>query len=82
VADRDPYCPEAELRASMTDDEFWAHVFPQVVPESWDLEPSDIDADDMAQLTDVGTCPECGQFGACAYDAEGRPLLHAIREEP
>lgn len=23
-------------------------------------------------------CPECGATGACAWDNEGRPLIHAI----
>lgn len=25
----------------------------------------------------VLTCPVCGESGACAYDSEGRPLIHA-----
>lgn len=24
----------------------------------------------------VESCPVCGKQGACAYDAEGRPLIH------
>lgn len=28
------------------------------------------------------SCPECGEVGACAYDAEGRPLIHAPLPEP
>lgn len=75
-------CPEAETRSRMSDDEFWAHVFPQTVPETWDVEPSVIDADDLATFS--GTllpCPECGQHGACAYDAEGRPMIHALGDD-
>lgn len=26
-------------------------------------------------------CPECGEAGACAWDAEGRPLIHALSGE-
>lgn len=25
-------------------------------------------------------CPECGQYGACAYDTEGRPLIHVTED--
>lgn len=24
------------------------------------------------------SCPECGEPGACAYDTEGRPLIHSM----
>lgn len=26
-------------------------------------------------------CPECGQVGACAYDADGRALIHVTESE-
>jgi hypothetical protein len=33
--------------------------------------------DDFDEVTDqFGSCPECGERGACAYDDEGRPLIH------
>lgn len=28
-----------------------------------------------------GACPLCGEAGACGYDTEGRPLIHAIDDE-
>jgi hypothetical protein len=64
-------CPESSERAAMTDDEFWGHVFryredsPEWEP---DIEPA-IDSE----------CPECGAPGACAYDSEGRPMIHSIK---
>lgn len=30
----------------------------------------------------VETCPVCGVQGACAYDAEGRALIHTDTELP
>lgn len=29
------------------------------------------------QLADA--CPECGERSACAYDDEGRPLIHVVK---
>ncbi len=26
-------------------------------------------------------CPECGEVGACAYDREGRPMIHTTAPE-
>ena len=72
-----PLCPEHYLRAAMTDDEFWAHVYPDTLPPRWDDQPSTIDLEDMASMSHLANpCPECGQWGACAYDAEGRPMIH------
>jgi len=62
-------CPEADLRDAMPDDDFWNHVLGQV--ELDDAEPPV----DLVPL-DVEPCPVCGEQGACAYDAEGRPLIH------
>jgi hypothetical protein len=73
-------CPEAELRDAMNDGEFWAHVFGQDGPDQ-DYDPADdpnypdpAELELNARLADP--CPECGQVGACAYDAEGRPMIH------
>lgn len=75
-------CPEAEERSRMSDQDFWAHVFPQTTPEYWDVEPSSIDLDDMATFSGtLSPCPECGQHGACAYDAEGRAMIHVTPTE-
>lgn len=72
-ADGDPPAPERRLcddRAGMTDDEFWGSVFPQ--PEPFDDGEPDLDT---VQL-DAIPCRECGEVGACAYDSEGRALIH------
>jgi acetone carboxylase gamma subunit len=26
-------------------------------------------------------CPECGELGACGFDAEGRPMVHVTADE-
>ena len=40
-------------------------------------EPPDIDEVSL----DGAPCAECGAAGACAYDNEGRPLIHTTDEE-
>lgn len=75
-------CPEADIRAAMTDDEFWAHVFPQEAAyEGWDPDPED-DAY-MATLPSwvSNPCPVCGSFTECGVDDEGRPLVHAVDKD-
>ena len=75
-------CPEFEMRARMSDEEFWDHVFNRPIPETWDTLPSSIDTEDMEKMSHISTpCPECGQWGACAYDAEGRALIHVTNED-
>lgn len=40
------------------------------------------DDDDLAGLSaQYGECPTCGQVGACAYDDQGRALIHATEED-
>lgn len=71
-----PLCPEAELRDEMNDGEFWEHVFgggPDV-----DYEP---DADELQAVADLTPCLECGEFGPCAYDDDGRPLVHLVQDD-
>lgn len=70
-------CSEREERAAMTDAEFWAHVYPQdedprVTLIGWGEGDQALDAD----LAD-DECPLCHAVGACGWDDEGRPLLHA-----
>jgi hypothetical protein len=69
-----------------TDAEFWAHVFG--IPEHGgyaDYAPPEPDAQEIeeldlqARLADP--CPECGQLGACAYDSEGRALIHVVVDD-
>lgn len=75
-------CTEADYRDSLTDQEFWAHVFPDTLPVGWDDSPSLIDEEDIASLSHLANpCPECGQVGACSYDAEGRALIHVTQED-
>jgi hypothetical protein len=70
-------CPEADTRARMSDEEFWDHVFNLPLPEGWDTTPSAIDIEDMEAMSHLANpCPECGQWGACAYDTEGRAMVH------
>lgn len=69
-------CGEADLRDAMSDEEFWQHVFGR---EGWsESEPWDEGPPDLLVAGGTNPCPECGQHGACAYDAEGRPMVHAI----
>lgn len=77
-------CPEAAKRAAMTDGEFWAYVFG--IDDHQDYDPDDNwDISDLAEYeldTRLATpCPECGQHGACAYDIDGRPLIHVTTED-
>ena len=75
-------------RAAMTDEEFWADVEDlRGVGSIPLLLGGDVDPD----LEDVGPdprdpgypdpCSECGEVGACGYDAEGRPMVHVQRED-
>lgn len=68
-------CPEATQRDAMSDGEFWEHVFgggPEV-----EYEP---DAEELQAVADLTPCPECGEFGPCAYDVDGRALVHLVPE--
>ena len=69
-------CPESAERAALTDDEFWERVQrrPETVYDATD-EPK-IDPE-----VSSGPCPECGETGACAWDSEGRPLIHATNHD-
>lgn len=64
-------CSEADLRDAMDDGEFWAHVLYQG-------DPHEDHFDHSPALGPVEQpCPDCGSVGACAWDSEGRPLIHA-----
>lgn len=56
----------------MSDADFWAHV---LGADTADYEP-DIDPE-----MDRGVCNVCGSTTACAYDAEGLPLIHAQEDD-
>ena len=80
-----PLCPEHDMREAMSDGEFWEHVFNRGHAQD------DYDPDDDPNIPEIaefelatrlaGPCPECGQVGACDYDAEGRPLIHVTDED-
>jgi hypothetical protein len=59
----------------MTDDEFWDDVAESL--QAQDRENlTDVSPDDEVPVTEP--CPECGAAGACGWDSEGRPLIHAL----
>lgn len=66
-------CPEADRRDAMTDEEFWADVYDFAHVPDCDFP----DFDEPVSL-DATPCEACGEVGACAYDPEGRPLIHAM----
>jgi len=73
-------CPDAERRSKLTDDEFWDEVWHRLgYGGGPDADPGD---DDIREDDpDLGArCPECGERGACAFDVDGRPMIHAITD--
>jgi len=71
-----PKCEAMVRRDGMTDSEFWEDVFhPDGVPDF------DIPEDDLPETALGSPCPECGQVGACSYDAEGRAMIHVVQED-
>ena len=67
-------CPEADERDAMTDQEFWQRVADSILGPQWD---DDDAGPDLDAALNVGVCRTCGANGACAYDSEGRALIHA-----
>lgn len=70
-------CPEHDYRSSLTDNAFWAHVYPDVVMP----DPALYDEPDFDEISETvkeleSRCTICGSYGACAYDSEGRPTIH------
>lgn len=77
-------CSEADARDAMTDEEFWVHVYNQDDHREYDPDddlniPDQAEYEMEARLADP--CPECGQKGACAYDDEGRALIHVTQDD-
>jgi hypothetical protein len=70
------FCASSPEAAMLSDGEFWDRVFNRGEP----TEPPQPTVDDIErwELQDRmgGPCPECGEVGACAYDDEGRALVH------
>lgn len=65
-------CPEADLRDGMTADDYWHHIYDN---DGW--RPVEDEGPDLDAALNVGICDTCGANGACAYDSEGRALIHA-----
>ncbi len=61
-------CPEADRIDGMTDDAFWEHVY--------GADPADSEPPEQ-EVTVGDPCRVCGSPGACGYDSEGLPLIHA-----
>lgn len=69
--DGEPLCPEAAERDALSDTEYWARV----LGYGPDVEG---DEDFVATVAELTPCPECGSLVACAYDTEGRALMHVL----
>lgn len=79
--ERGPLCPEAALRASLDDGDFWEYVFnhrlpgdPEPYEGPWDDGPPEV------AYTPQHPCEVCGAITACGYDEEGRPMIHATED--
>ena len=76
-------CREADARDTMSDENFWHHVLVAPFSNHADENAYDWSVEQYSEAAQIQVpCPECGGFGACGYDAEGRPLIHAtFRDE-
>lgn len=71
-------CPEAEYRATLTDAEFWEHVFHgDDGPDEYD---PDLDPNAPPSGRLGAPCLTCGAVDACGYDAEGLPMIHVTED--
>jgi hypothetical protein len=63
----------------MTDEEFWQRVADNLNPNQGDDfgHPDQWDGPDLDAAMGLPACGVCGSDGACGYDTEGRPLIHA-----
>lgn len=83
AATGNPLCSEAEYRDSLSDDDFWVYVLTGQRPDDPDPDYWDEEVPDDIEMQTMGIaepCPECGERGACAVDAEGRALIHVTEE--
>lgn len=70
-------CPEAEYRSNLPDSEFWARVAANLGA----LQEEIVDElADCIQSFYSSPCHVCGELGACAYDSEGRPMIHTVED--
>lgn len=72
-------CPEAAKRDAMTDAEFWDWAFNR--NDAPEPESDDYDEVDALPFGTLSPCPECGEMGPCAYDDDGRPMIHVVNAE-
>ncbi len=71
VRSRMSLCPESEYRASLTDSEFWEHIYPDDVEFDYDFSDDDVHIGLMGT-----TCQVCGASSECGWDESGRPWIH------
>lgn len=64
-------CPEYDYRQSLSDGDFWEHVFNGGLPEMLFEEP---ETDEYI----MAPCIHCGSVGACGYDEQGRAMIHCL----
>lgn len=72
-------CPERDRRAALTNEEFWD----EVLNVSLEFEGPMIEAESDTEMVSIdgAACTTCDSTGPCAYDAEGRPLIHVDSQE-
>lgn len=71
---------EHAYRDSLDEGDFWNYVLLGIRPDDPSPE-ADYDPEDFEALgLSPSPCPECGQLGACGYDAEARPFVHVTGE--
>lgn len=74
-------CAAAVHRAGMTDEEFWQDVADDLQPWIGACPDADDSGLDDSVAATRSPCPECGAPGACAWDADGRPLIHVSGDD-
>lgn len=78
-----PFCASSPEAQALSGAEFWDAVYSQHQRPYEPEEPDEIELLEMGyvnRLDIAPPCPECGGHGACAYDDEGRPLIHAVKD--
>lgn len=61
------------------DGDFWEWVFHRRLPTDPYPDDGDDQFFDIPELDIQEQCPECGEYGPCGYDAEGRPMVHVVK---
>lgn len=74
-------CPEAEYRASLSDDEFWDYVYNGIKHDDFSDESGpEVEEPEFHPVDSWGRCPLCGEHGACGYDLNGEPMRHVVSD--